>query len=107
MNKYLLALLALSVSALQAWDANALTATGVARLLIAAGVLTPALAILCSRRFGVRLAAAGASVLMLGSARVVADTHMPELMLAGAFPGILILATKLWPEASQSPRPAA
>jgi hypothetical protein len=101
MNKYLLALLALSVSALQAWDSNALLATGAARLLIAVGVLTPALAILVSRSFGVRLAAAGVSVLVLASARLVTDTHMPELMMAGAFPGILIFAAKMWPEAGR------
>jgi hypothetical protein len=102
MNKWLLAVLALTVSALQAWDSNALAAEGGVQLLIAAAVVLPAAAIVLTSHAGARLAVAGAAVGLLGAARLVSQAHMPELMLAGAFAGILILASQVWPAARRS-----
>jgi membrane-associated phospholipid phosphatase len=102
MNKWLLAALALTVSALQAWDSSALTSEGGVQLLIATAVLLPAATVILSSHAGVRLSAAGAAIALLGIARLVSEAHMPELMLAGAFAGILILASQLFPTARRS-----
>lgn len=96
MNRYLLATLALMVSALQAWDSNAQDAMTSVQLLIAAGVLLPAAAIVVSPGYGIRLAASGAAILVFALARWISDVAHPELMLAGVFPGILILVSRTW-----------
>ena len=102
MNKWLLATLALVVSVLQAWDANALNAEPAIQLIIAMAVMLPAGAIVITPHAAVRLAAAGAAMAMLAMARVLSDTHMPELALAGGFAGILILVSQIWPERRRS-----
>jgi hypothetical protein len=102
MNKWLLAALTLTASALQAWDSNALDAEGGVQWLIAAGVILPAATVLLSAHAGIRLAAAGAAVVILLGARFLSGVHMPELALAGGFAGILILAAQIWPDARKS-----
>ena len=102
MNKWLLAVLSLIVSALQAWDSNALNAEASIQVLIAVAVILPAAAIVITSHGVVRLAAAGAAMAMLAMARGLSATHMPELALAGAFAGMLIPASQLWPERRQS-----
>lgn len=91
MTQALLALLAVAVSALQAWDSHALEASGLLQLVIAVAVVIPALTILRSRNLQIRLAAVGLSALLLVGARIASDAHLPELVLAAAFPGILVL----------------
>lgn len=91
MTQVILAVLALLVSALQAWDSNALEASGPVQLMIAAAIVTPGLTILRSRQFLVRLVAVGLAAVLLVGARVASDVPLPELVLAAAFPGILVL----------------
>ena len=91
MTQVLLALLAVVVSALQAWDSHALEATMPVQLVIAAAVVIPCLAILGSRQLLVRLVAVTLSALLLVGARMASDVPLPALVLAAAFPGILVL----------------
>jgi hypothetical protein len=98
MNRYLLATLTLLASALQAWDSNALDAVTSVQLVIASGVLLTPAAILLSSSYGIRLAAAGAAIVVFAIARWMSYADHPELMLAGAFPGILVLVSRMWRE---------
>jgi hypothetical protein len=91
MTQVLLALLAVAVSALQAWDSHALEASGPLQLVIAAAIVVPGAAILGSRRLLVRLVAVGLSAVLLAGVRMASDVPLPELVLAAAFPGILVL----------------
>jgi hypothetical protein len=91
MTQLLLALLVVAVSALQAWDSHALEASGPVQLVIAGAIVIPGLAILRFQQLLVRLVAVGISALLLVGARIVSDVPLPELVLAAAFPGILVL----------------
>ena len=91
MPKSLVAVAALLISSLQAWDANALDAERSVQFMVAAGVLLPALAILLTRDVRVRGVAVLAAAVLMVLARVVSAQHMPALALAAVFPAMLIL----------------
>jgi hypothetical protein len=71
-------------------------------LLIAAGVLLPAVTIAASQSAVTRLVAAAVSIAIFVAARLLSQMHLPELALAGVFPAILILASQMWPPVRRS-----
>ena len=91
MSKSLVAVAALLIAFLQAWDSNALEAEPSVQLIIAVGVLLPAAAILATRDIRVRGASVVVAATLMGLARFVSSQHMPELALAALFPATLIL----------------
>ena len=105
MSKSLMAVVALSIACLQAWDSNAWQAERSVQLIIAVGVLLPAVAILVTRDIRVR----GTAVLVAGTlmvlARFVSGQHMPELALVAFFPATIILLDHIRTLASQKGLP--
>lgn len=91
----LLAAFALIIAAAQAWDAGALDAAPGIRALIAAAVALPAIGILASESFGIRLGVVALAGLILFVCRMLSAVTLPGLGLAAAFPGILILLVHL------------
>jgi len=91
MSKSLLALVALVIASLQAWDSHALQAEAFVQVMILIGVVTPAIAIFVTRDVRVRGAAVLAAASLMVLARVVSDQAMPALALAALFPATLVL----------------
>ena len=104
-HQSLLATLALVVAGAQAWDAGALGAAAGIQLLTAVGVALPAIGILASRSAGVRFAMVVSAVIVLVTARLLSAVPLPELALAAAFPGILVLLDHFRTLAIPSPGP--
>jgi hypothetical protein len=95
LNRWLLAALALAVAALQAWDSHGLEAGAGSIAGIITAVLLPPIAIVVSRNAAVRLTAAATAVALLAVVRFLSLAHLPELVLAGGFPAVLILVDYL------------
>lgn len=76
---------------LQAWDSGALQAEGFARVLIATGILLPAVAIGAPVGQGVRIAALLVAAVILVWARMIASTSLNGLHLALFVPALYIL----------------
>ena len=95
LNRWLLAALAFVISAVQAWDSNALTARRGLLVVIALTLLVTPATIVLSRNIGARMGAAIASVLTLFAVRMFSEAHLPELALAGWFPAVLVLVDHL------------
>ena len=105
MSKLLVAGAALLIASLQAWDSNALDAESSVQVIIAVGVLLPAVAIVATRDIRVRGAAVVVAVMLMALARFVSAQPMPELALAAAFPATLILLDHIRRLASQKRLP--
>jgi hypothetical protein len=101
MPKLLVAVAALLIASLQAWDAHALGAERSVRVIIAVGVLLPAVAILLTRDVRVRGAAVVVAATLMVLARFVSAQPMPALALAAFFPATLILLDHIKSLASQ------
>jgi hypothetical protein len=90
MSRPLLALAALAVSALQAWDSHALDAPRFIQAAILAGVIVPAASIALSRDVRVRAGSVALSAVLMVLARLLSTVPLPGLALAAFFPGIIV-----------------
>ena len=91
--KWLVAGLIAGLSALQAWDSGAFSA-GVGPLISTLAVtaaMIPAAALLLSDRGGVHAGAVLVAGALLLTARLVSPVPLPELLLAAAFSGVVLL----------------
>jgi hypothetical protein len=89
--RYALAVLGLTIAALQAWDSNALRAEPSIQALIAIGIVIVPGAMMATPKTHLPLIATLAAMPLLALARLLSATHMPELALAAFFPGVLAM----------------
>jgi hypothetical protein len=107
MSRPLLALAALAVSALQAWDSHALDAERFIQAAILVGVIVPAGAIAVSGDVRVRAGAVVLSAVLMVLARLLSEIPLPGLALAAFFPGIIVLLEHMAALNRQARKPAA
>lgn len=81
----------LLIGFLQAWDSGALQAGAAAQALIAAGILTPAIAIGATRNAVVRIGALIAAAALLAWARMIAPVTLNALHIGLLVPAMYIL----------------
>lgn len=91
MSNTLLAIVALVIGLLQAWDSNAFEAEALTQLIVIVAVLIPPGAIVATRDLRVRGAALLAAAVLLSAARMSSDVQMPGLVLAAFFPAAMVL----------------
>ena len=90
-NRTLWAVLSIVVGALQAWDSGVLATNSYVQLLVSAGVLLPALALVASHRWDVWIVSLIVGAVLLTWARFVSPISLNTLHLGLFVPAIYII----------------
>lgn len=90
-QRYVMIAVCVVLGALQAWDSHALSAEPFIQVMIAIAILLAPIALAVSADTQVHLGAVVAAAGLLALARLLSAVHLPELVLAAFFPGMLLL----------------